>query len=336
VLKTASGDISLSGQNLTFGTNSLLTQIISSGAINLTVGASGGTLIVNDLYSEMKAGSNIVISSGAAAASATGQFFIAGQVQAVGSITITANHSINLTNADVVAMGNITISSTGDISLSAGMIESEKGVVTLTADSDKNGSGALLIAPLSPFLISGAGNVVLSGQSIAIGSAIAFARVIASANLSLFADDFSAGDGGLTITNSATQIQVGGSLQIGATTPGSLSPYDVSITGGTLTVKGAFSLSAVDSVSISSTTFTISSGFTMEADNAITLSSGTLITAGGALLLQADFNAAAQAALTLQSGVTIADSTATVTLMGFTISNSAAITSSKTVSTPGS
>jgi len=334
-MHTASGNISLSGQNVILGTFSLWTQIMASGSINVTVGAVGGTLQVNDIYSEIKAGGNVVIASGATTASTTGQLELEGQVQAVGTISVTSNSSINLDNSTLVAQGNIAMQSTGNIQLSAGSINSQKGTVTITANSGQNGTGTLSLGGISPILINSSGGVSLTGESVAIGNSVAFARIVTTSNLSILANNYVAGQGTVSFANASTQVQVTGNIQIGASNYGAGTPYNVSFAGGTIGAGGTFSLYALDNVTSASTTFTATGAFSIAADDNLTLNAGTVVTDGSALTLLADAGTGLQGALALASGVTITDPSSTVTLSGYTVANSATISASHVTTTPG-
>jgi len=334
VLHTVSGNINLTGQNLTFGTFSLWTQLISSGSVNLTVGATGGTLQINDIYSEIKANTNVTIASGSATASTTGQLEIEGQVQAVGTITVTSNSSINLDNSSLVALGNILMQSTGNIQLSAGNINSQKGTVTITANSGQNGSGTLSLAGISPLLINGAGNVNLTGENVVVGNSVAFARVITPANLNIFADYYAPSQGTVTVNNAGTQLQVG-NIQFGSATYAAGTPYAINFTGGTITDSGTFSLYALGNVTSASTNFNSTGVFSLSADDNITINSGSILTGGAALTLLADASTGQQGVLTLASGASISDPTSTVTLSGYTVTNNALVTDLHLTITPG-
>ena len=334
-LHAVSGDITLTGQSLTLGSASDWSKMLASGAVNLTVGATGGTLQMNNDYSEIKAGTNITISAGSTTASATGQLGLSGQIQAVGTITVTSNSSINLGSANLVALGSISLQSTGSVNLSAGIVNSQQGTITVTADSAQKGSGILALGGTAPILLSSTGSITLNGESIAIGSTSAFARVLSGGDLDIQADFHSAGMGTISFDNSSTQVEADGNLQIGASAFGAGTPYGVTISGATLSATGTFSLYSLASITTASTNIVSTGAFTIFADDNLTINSGTVLTAGAALSLLADASTGLQGALSLSSNVTINDPGYTVTLSGFTVSNNASITDAKLVSTSG-
>jgi hypothetical protein len=334
-LHAGSGDITLMGQSLTLGSASDWSKMLASGAVNLTVGATGGTLQMNNDYSEIKAGTNITISSGSNTASATGQLGLSGQIQAVGTITVTSNSSINLGSSSLIALGSISLQSTGNINLSAGIVNSQQGTISVTADSGRTGAGILALAGTDPILLSSTGSITLNGQSIEIGSSSAFARVLSGGDLDIYADFHSAGMGTVSFDNASTQVEAEGNLQIGATAFGAGTPDGVTVSGATLSAAGTFSLYSLGSVTTASTNIVSTGALTISADDNLTINSGTVLTAGAALSLLADASTGLQGALSLSSNVTINDPGYTVTLSGYTVSNDASITDAKLVSTSG-
>jgi hypothetical protein len=334
-LHAVSGNITLTGQGLTFGSSSDWSKMLASGSVSLNVGAVGGTLQVNNGYSEIKAGTNITISSGSTTPSATGQLGLGGQIQAVGTITVTSNSSINLSSADLVALGDITLQSTGSVNLSAGIVNSQKGDITVTADSGQTGAGSLNLAGSSPILLTTSGSITLNGESVAIGSSSAFARLQAGNSINIFADFYPADMGSVTIANTGTQLQAVAPLQIGSDGLGAGTPDNVTISAGSIDNTKSVTVFALGSVTIASIAITSDTTLSISANDDITLNSGTMLTAGGALSLLADASGGTQGALSLSANVTISDPGYTVTLSGFMISNDATITDAKLVSTAG-
>jgi hypothetical protein len=341
LLSAVSGNIALSAQNMTFGTFSLWTQLIASGSVNLTLGATGGTLLINDIYSEIKANSNITIATSSATPSATGQIELEGQIQAVGTITVTSNNTINLGNATVVSKGNITMSANAGIQLSAGIINSQSGTVTITADSNNASTGTLAVGGISPILINSSGTATLSGESVAVGNAVAFARVLSSAGLNITSNFNTAGNGTVTFGNASDQMLITGAIQIGQSNFGAGTPYSVTFTGGALSSStSSFSLYALNAVTVASTSITVTTTFLMSSNDNITINTGDVFTAGGALTLLADASTGMNGVLTLVANPSttqpvIYDPNGTVTLEGFTVSNNAVITAAHIVTTTG-
>jgi len=184
--------------------------------------------------------------------------------------------------------------------------------------------------------------VTLNGESVAIGNALAFARVIASGNLNIFADYYAPSAGGVTMANAGTLLQVAGNLQIGsnANTYGSGSPNNVNLSAGDITAGGTFNIFAVGSITTANVSIDITGTFSMAAQAAISINSGSILTANSALSLLSDADGNMQGALTLAANTantdpTIYDPTATVTLSGYTVTNNAAIIDLHLVITPG-
>jgi filamentous hemagglutinin len=317
------------------GGTSTWSKMLASGSVTLNVGAVGGTLQVSNEYSEIKAGTDITISSGSFAPSATGQLELAGQIQAVGTITVTSNGSINLGSADLVSLGNITLQAVGNVNLSAGIVNSQKGDITITADSGKTGAGSLVLAGSAPVLLTTTGSITLNGENVAIGSSTAFARLQAEGDVSIFADYYPTDMGTVSIANAGTQIQAVAGFQIGSAGLGAGTPDNLTISGGSIDNTMSVAIYALGSVTIASTAITSDTTLSISANDDITLNSDTLITAGGALALLADASGNTQGTLSLASNVTITDPGYTVTLSGYTISNDATITDGKLVSMAG-
>ena len=341
IVSAVSGNVSLTAQNMTLGTFTLWTEILASGSVNLTLGATGGTLLINDIYSEIKANGNITIATGSATPSATGQIGLEGQIQAVGTITVTSNNTINLGNASVIAKGNIALSANGAIQLSAGIINSQAGTVTITANSNNAATGTLSVGGLSPVLINSSGTATLSGESVAVGNAVAFARVLSSAGLNIYSNYNTAGNGTVTFGNAGDQMLITGAIQIGQSNFGAGTPYSVTLSGGSLTSSSSsFSLYALNAVTAGSTSITASTTFLISSNDNITINTGNVFTAGGALTLLADASTGMNGALILVANPAITtpsiyDPNGTVTLEGFTVANAAIITAAHIVTTTG-
>ena len=305
----------------------------------MNVGLQGGALQVNDDYSEIKAGTTITISSnlGAAAGSlpAKVQLGLAGQIQAVQTIWINSSGSITLGGATLVAKGNIIMQSAGTTNLSGGIINSQQGMITISAGSNPNINGILSLGGTAPILLSSSGTIMLNGESVAIGSSTAFARVLRGGDLDIGADLYAPGMGSVTIENASTQLQADGNFEIGAPSNAVGTPDGVTISGGTLSASGSFSIYSLGSITTTSSSAISANGLLFSADDDITINSGSILTAGQALSLLADASTGLQGTLTLSSDVTISDPGYTVTLSGYSVSNSASITDGKLVTETG-
>jgi hypothetical protein len=253
ILATGSGaDVLLDNTTITGGT--------------LTT-ASGGTITTTNTPT-LNGSSAITISSGSALSVANGQI-----VQATGTITNNGTVSLNSSGAttELRLTGNTTWGGTGTLSLSnnaGNLIAASAGTDALTNSSTIAGSGTI-----SGLLVKNSGTID-ANQSTAL-------IVTPSAGSNTNSKTLEATAGG-TLDLKGTWTNAGGTIT--ATGAGSQVLLDSSkITGGTLTSASSGLLIAENGATISG--LTISTGSTLDVNNAQTLNASGTITNNGTINL---------------------------------------------------
>ncbi|HEY4753472.1 MAG TPA: hypothetical protein VIH37_09315 [Candidatus Limnocylindrales bacterium] len=190
----------------------------------------------------------------------------------VGAGTVTFHEAVSA-NA---AAGTITARAGTDVNVLANLTVQSGGSIVLQADADGNDTGRVAVGQSGPVVLQAAqGDLVLSGESVAVGTDSARSDLLAlHGSVTLTADANGNGGGALTLANDYTQLKAGQNilLQTGGT---------AAATGTTLTLKGQ--IQALGTIAVLANDLVNGARFTLVAQGDIVLrAAGTLqLDAGG-------------------------------------------------------
>ena len=332
VLFTPQGAISASGQAITIGTSSAHSELITpNGNLTLTVdvnGTGGGALTINNASTQLKAGGNLLITTPGSALEPTTLISLAGQVQAVGTLTVVSDNSVAASTLQLLALGAVSFQAAGSITLSSGRLTSQNATLMLVADSGHAGAGTLTLANSSQnVLVSSGSSLTLSGESVSVGSATGFAWLYSFAgNLNILADYSLPGHGTFLFNNAQSLITAGGNLQIGDPSFGVGTPYSVAIDVGTIKLGGALSILSLTNVLFDVASVNALQNILVQADQSIQIDGGNLLTNGTQLSLLADLNTASQGTITIDQRAFLQVGLGTLTLSAYTVSVDPSVT----------
>ncbi|MBI4843391.1 MAG: hypothetical protein HY809_03580 [Nitrospirae bacterium] len=206
---------------------------------------------------------------------------INGKVNAGGTLTMDADTSdkedtatLDI-NADV--SGNLTLTSGDDVAIDADVTAAGSSPITITADTDVDGTGNLNIAQAASASVTAVdGNITLQGENITIGNGAnkGVVRTIGSGDITITANlEDDAGDGNFTLQGTGSEIDSGGSVDIG-NSGDTVIPYDVTIGGDGVHAENNIDIDALNDIDINAPIISVMGGnITMTAGSDIFLSS---------------------------------------------------------------
>ncbi|WP_203235181.1 beta strand repeat-containing protein [Rariglobus hedericola] len=330
VIRANQGNLVFKGDSVILGTASTRADIYAvSGNITMTADVNGdgtGALILANAQNQLKAGGNLTLSTGTTAPTTDTLISLSGVVLVLGNITITSAGTITGEKISLVGYGAVSISSAESIIFESGLITSRNASTTLSADTDHDGSGDVILAANFNVIVQANTTATISGDEVIIGSATGFGRVVTLTGDIFIRSNFNQDTRGrFFVVNSQSRLSAGGSLFIGEVSYGSGTPYEISIQSAQVTVSRDVAFYSVTNVTLDGSLFTVTRNARIFAYGNIVMSGGELLTNGTLLALEADVDRDDTGSVTLSGNARLTNRTA-VTITGYTVTRGPNVT----------
>ncbi|QYM80869.1 hypothetical protein K0B96_00005 [Horticoccus luteus] len=324
VLQVAQGGIVLQGEAIQIGTATNRAELLAlQGAITLTVdlNANGqGTLTLANDNTQLKAGTDLLITTGGTAP-VTGTLTLRGQLQALGRITVRSAADVVAQNLLLTALGAISLTSAGNVTLQSTILQTPAGALTLSADSDHNGTGDLTLGAAAPVLVTAQLDLVLGGENVTIGGLGAnFGRVNSLAGaVSIFANYNRDTTGRFMLIQALSEVNAATTLQVGDLLFGAGTPVEIILNEGALRSKGTLLVQTTGNLAIGIGTIAGQANVEFSAYGDITVTQGSLLSSGNRLALMADFERDNHGTLTIAANVSLSVPNGNLLLFGYDV-----------------
>jgi cytoskeletal protein CcmA (bactofilin family) len=258
---------------------------------------------------------------GAVTAASLAQLAGTGTTRLMEGVVLNGAAGMNIATADIEVEDNVTsaagpivLMASGDVEIN-GPIQSAAGGIRLNADRDGDGAGGLVIASTATASVtSAAGDIMLNGNDVAVGSAGFTATVTASEGGIVI----TAGRAGVvTVANDDSVFFAAGDVTIGDPNGGEGTPGQVDLTGW-LTADNAISVRSLGDVNIDNLHARATNNIGVYADDDIIVNNSLIVSLSGIISLIPDADGDQSGTLVqlntrLIEGVTLPDLAAGVT-----------------------
>ena len=242
-------------------------------------------------------------------------------------MTITTKGSILGDQISLTAVGAVTVSSAETIELRSGLVTSRSAATTLSADTDHDGVGDLVIASGFNVLVQAYSTATLSGDQITIGSVTGYGHVITLTGDIFVRSNFNFDNrGAFFVVNTSSRIRAGGSLFVGEVGFTTGTPYAISITSASVSAARDVVFYSQSDVTLTGALFTVTGNTNIYANQSIAIIDGQLVTSGSILALTADVDRDNTGDVSL-AGTALLKNPSAVNIAGYSVTRAAGVTS---------